>query len=95
MKNPYANNKDEDQDGKRLFITHCRSCHGTKGKGDGTKAATLKTKVSDLTSSKFKAEPDGSVYYKTVFGKGDMPSFEKKIPSEQDRWLLVNYIKKL
>ena len=95
MKNPYANTKDSEQIGKRLYAINCRSCHGSKGKGDGTKALELKTKVPDLTTSTFKAEPDGSVYYKTVFGKGDMPAFEKKISRDEDRWLLVNYLKNL
>ena len=95
MKNPYASNKDSEQIGKRLFAIHCRSCHGTKGKGDGTKSAELKTKVPDMTTSEFKGQSDGTLYYKTVFGKDDMPSFEKKINSEEDRWLLVNYIKNL
>lgn len=95
MKNPYANAKDSEQIGKRLYAINCRSCHGSKGRGDGTKAAKLKTKVPDLTSSTFKAQTDGSVYYKTVFGKGDMPAFEKKINNEEDRWLLVNYLKNL
>ena len=95
MKNPYAGEKDAEQNGKRLFAMHCRSCHGTKGKGDGTKAAELKTKVPDLTASQFKAQPDGAIYYKTVFGKGDMPGFDKKIKEEEDRWLIINYVKSL
>ena len=95
MKNPYANTKDAEQIGKRLYAINCRSCHGSKGKGDGTKAAELKTKVPDLTSPEFKAQTDGSIYYKTIFGKEDMPAFEKKINSEEDRWMLVNYLKSL
>lgn len=95
MKNPYAVNPDPDQAGKRLYAIHCKSCHGTKGKGDGTKAAELKTKVPDFSAPGFKSEPDGSVYYKTIFGRDEMPNFEKKITTEEDRWLLVNFIKKL
>ena len=95
MKNPFAKTTDSEQNGKMLYATHCKSCHGTKGKGDGTKAAALKTKVPDLTSAAVKAEPDGAIYFKTFFGKEDMPGFEKKVIEEEDRWLLVNYIKGL
>ncbi|HLF34861.1 MAG TPA: cytochrome c [Cyclobacteriaceae bacterium] len=95
MKNPFAVNPDPDQAGKRLYAIHCKSCHGTKGKGDGTKAAELKTKIPDFSAPGFKSESDGSVYYKTVFGRDEMPNFEKKITTEEDRWLLVNFIKKL
>ena len=43
MENPYADTKDQEQIGKRLYAIHCKSCHGTKGKGDSSKAAELKT----------------------------------------------------
>lgn len=95
MKNPYANSADKEQIGRRTYAIQCKSCHGSKGKGDGTKAAQLDTKVPDLTSDSFKAQTDGEIYYKTVFGKGDMPGFNEKIKNEEDRWLLVNYLKSL
>ncbi len=95
MKNPNASDPDADQNGKKLYAIHCKSCHGTKGLGDGTKAAELKTKIPNFTAPGFKSEPDGSVYYKAYFGRNEMPNFEKKITLEEDRWLLVNYLKKL
>ena len=95
MKNPYVDEKDTDQIGRELFAIHCKSCHGTKGLGDGSKAKELKTKVPNLTTSEFKTQTDGDLYYKTFIGREDMPNFEKKIRDEEDRWLLVNYIKQL
>jgi mono/diheme cytochrome c family protein len=35
------------------------------------------------------------MYYKTTFGRADMPEFTKKIPSDEDRWLVVNYMRTL
>lgn len=95
MKNPFTDADDEDEIGKRLYATHCKSCHGAKGLGDGTKAAELKTKVQDMTSSTFKSQSDGAIYYKIYVGREDMPSFEKKITEEEDQWLLVNFVKNL
>ena len=95
MENPYANVKDNEQIGRRAYSIHCKSCHGSKGMGDGSKAAQLDTRVPDLTLDAFKAESDGEMYYKTIFGKGDMPSFKEKITNEEDRWYLVNYLKAL
>jgi mono/diheme cytochrome c family protein len=95
MKNPYADAQDSDQIGKELYMVHCRSCHGNKGIGDGKKASTLDTQVTDMTTSDFKSQTDGEIYYKSYIGRDDMPSFEKKIKEEEDRWLLVNYLKKL
>ncbi len=95
MENPYANAKDDEQIGKRLFAIHCKSCHGSKGKGDGTKAAQLDTKVPDITTDAFKTQTDGEIYYKTLFGKKDMPSFKEKISDDEDQWMLINYVKSL
>ena len=95
MQNPYADASDDDNIGKILYAKHCKSCHGTKGKGDGNKAASIDTPIGDFTDGSIKAQSDGSIYYKTVFGRDDMPSFEKKIADEEERWLVVNYVKKL
>ena len=93
--NPYADAEDPDQIGKELYMVHCKSCHGTKGVGDGKKAATLETNVTDMTTSEFKSQTDGQLYYKSFVGRDDMPSFEKKIKEEEDKWLLINYLKNL
>ena len=81
--------------GKDLFLKNCKSCHGTKGLGDGAKAATLKTIVPSFADPKFKAEAAGNVYYQSFVGRDEMPNFEKKITDEADRWALVAYIKSL
>lgn len=95
MENPYANVEDEDEIGKDLYAMHCRSCHGKTGIGDGSKAFELETEVRDFTSKTFKSQPDGAIYFKMIMGRNEMPSFDKKINAEEDRWLLVNYIKNL
>ena len=81
--------------GKTLYSTHCKSCHGTKGKGDGTKAALLDTECGDFTSAAFQAQTDGAMFYKTMEGRKDMPSFKKKIPDAEEVWAIVNYMRTL
>lgn len=93
MVNPQLNNADADNIGRTLYTKHCKSCHGTKGKGDGTKAKSIDTKMPDFTNAAFKKQSDGSLYYKTYIGRDDMPSFNKKITDEVDQWLVINYIK--
>ena len=95
MKNPLADASDDDNIGKILYSKHCKSCHGTKGKGDGNKAASIDTPIGDFTDGSIAGQSDGSIYYKTVFGRDDMPSFEKKIADEEERWFVVNYVKSL
>lgn len=79
--------------GKSLYGTHCKSCHGTKGKGDGPKAAQLDTESGDFSTASFQGQTDGALFYKTFEGRKDMPSFKKKIPEANDIWAIVNYMR--
>lgn len=95
MVNPYADAADDEKIGRILYSKHCKSCHGTKGKGDGTKAKSLDTPAGDFTDASFKNQTDGSLYYKTFIGRDEMPSFTKKIADKEEQWLVINYIKGL
>ena len=94
MKNPIP--ADEDAAiGKSLYNKHCKSCHGKEGYGDGTKADDLEGDLGDFSSEEFQAQSDGALYYKSIIGRDDMPEYTKKIPDEDDRWLIVNYMRTL
>lgn len=95
MKNPYLDDADAGKIGRILYSKHCKSCHGTKGLGDGTKAEDIDTPIGDFTDASFMEQTDGSLYYKTFFGRDDMPGFNKKITEEEEKWLLVNYVRSL
>lgn len=95
MQNPVKADAESLAAGKSLWVTHCKSCHGSKGMGDGSKAAQLKTPVEDLTTPEMQKQTDGSLFYKTSEGRKDMPSFKKKIPDQDDIWNLVNYLRSL
>ena len=81
--------------GKTLYTTHCKSCHGAKGKGDGPKSAQLDTESGDFSKATFQAQTDGALFYKTSEGRKDMPSFKKKLPEADDIWAVVNYMRTL
>ncbi len=95
MTNPVKKDAESISTGKSLWSKHCASCHGKSGKGDGTKAAQLKTIVEDLTTTKMQAQSDGSLFYKISEGRDDMPSFKKKIPDQEELWSIVNYMRSL
>lgn len=82
-------------EGKTLWNTHCKSCHGGKGLGDGSKAAQLKTEPGDFSIASFQDQTDGAIFYKLSEGREDMPSFKKKLPDADDRWNMVNFIRTL
>ena len=94
MENEYAG-EDEDGIGEDLFKQHCRSCHGKDGYGDGSKAKELDTEMKDLTSEEVQGQTDGALYYKAIVGRDEMPNFEKKIRDEEDRWMIINYMRSL
>jgi mono/diheme cytochrome c family protein len=96
MKNPSASDENLTKTvGKALWAKHCKSCHGNLGLGDGPKAPGLKTPMDKFNDVAFQAETDGEIYYKSVIGRNEMPNFEGKIPDEEGRWAVVNFIRTL
>ena len=95
MANPVKSDATSIATGKELYTQHCKSCHGTKGKGDGPKAAQLDTECGDFTKADFQKQTDGALFYKTLEGRKDMPSYKKKIPDQNDIWAVVNYMRTL
>jgi mono/diheme cytochrome c family protein len=94
MENEYAGG-DEDGIGEELYAQHCKSCHGKEGYGDGTKAKELDTEMRDLSLEEVQAQTDGELFYKSIIGRDEMPNFEKKIRDDEDRWMVVNYLRSL
>ncbi len=95
MENPVADDEEALEIGGELYDKYCKSCHGKTGLGDGPKAAELDTPSGDFTTEEFKSQTDGELFYKTTFGRDDMPTFEKKISDEEERWMVVTYVKSL
>ena len=93
--NPLKDDAASVANGKALYNQHCKSCHGTKGKGDGPKASQLDTECGDFTKASFQAQTDGALFYKTSEGRKDMPSYKKKIADANDIWAVVNYMRTL
>ncbi len=93
MKNPVASDASSIAAGKALWNTHCKSCHGSKGLGDGSKAAQLKTDPGNFSKADVQDETDGTLFYRTTEGRDDMPSFKKKIPDADDRWSIINFMR--
>ncbi|MBI9041765.1 MAG: cytochrome c [Lutibacter sp.] len=95
MKNPVEASKSNVDLGKTLYAKHCKSCHGKEGLGDGPKAEEVDGHLGDFSSKKFQAQTDGALFYKSYFGRDDMPSYEKKMPEKDDMWAIVHYLRTL
>lgn len=92
-KNPVARDAKSTEQGKKVSVVNCASCHGAAGKGDGAAAAALNPKPADWTSKAVQDQSDGTLFWKISNGRGGMPPW-KHLP-ENDRWALVNYIRSL
>jgi mono/diheme cytochrome c family protein len=92
MKNPVAKSDAGNKSGMALYNKNCASCHGKTGLGDGVKARALKDSAGDFSSAVYQNQTDGEHFYKTKFGKGEMPKYEGKL-SDEDIWSMVNYMR--
>ena len=75
-------------------MLYCWPCHGKTGKGDGAAGHSWDQKPANFHDPGIKKEPDGALFWKMSTGKGRMPAF-KEVLSEEERWSLVSYIRKL
>ena len=95
IKNPTAMSKENIANGKDQYAKYCKSCHGVAGLGDGPKAASLDVACSDFSTTKFQGETDGAIFFKISEGHGKMPAFKKNITDDNDRWMIVHYLRTL
>ena len=94
IKNPVATSDESISEGKTIYAKQCKSCHGSKGKGDGPKAANLEKECGDLSTAEFQSLKDGEIFWMIIEGNDPMPTFKKKI-TEEEAWQVVNYIRTL
>lgn len=78
-----ADDKGDVAAGRELYVSHCASCHGKDGKGDGPAASALKTRPPNLTvlakqnGGKF---PAGNLYQVIKWGGGIVGHGSKEMP---------------
>ena len=92
MKNPVVADSASISDGQILYKKHCGSCHGRTGLGDGVKARQIQSFPGDLSSEAYQCQSDGEQFYKSKFGRDEMPSYEK-ILTDEEIWDIVNYMR--
>lgn len=93
--NPFKGDESLKMTGLRTYNRHCVSCHGKTGIGDGVMSKNLKTSPGNLTNPNMKKYTDGEVYYMSFVGEGERPDLMKIIPTEEDKWAVVNYVRTL
>lgn len=94
MENPEAADDESVKVGRMLYTKNCASCHGKTGLGDGSKARGLDTHPGDMSGSAYQSQTDGEHFYKSKFGRNEMPKYEGKI-ADEDIWHMVNFMRTL
>jgi len=104
-KNPLSSSTEALARGRALWRTHCETCHGTEGRGDGPNARLHERRKKhaprNLTKPNVQENlTDGDIFWRVSKGlvEGEsiiMPAYESKVPSETERWLLVLYVREL
>ncbi|HQX56143.1 MAG TPA: cytochrome c [Pyrinomonadaceae bacterium] len=77
---------------RALYVQNCAKCHGADGRADTPKGREVD--ADDLTSSATKRASTAKLLRVITKGKGDMPSFAKKLTAEQIRQI-SRYIRTL
>jgi mono/diheme cytochrome c family protein len=79
--------------GAKLFATHCASCHGREGRGDGPAGRFLRVKPSDLTADHVYGHTDGDLYWWITNGIREvMPPFALAL-DEEARWNVIDFVR--
>ena len=100
-KNPVTATEESIAKGKELYLDknkgNCIFCHGETGAGNEANLPRLRRKPADLTSKeRMSAMTDGELFWKITKGiTGIMPAGEKRMPQDEERWHVVNYIRTL
>jgi mono/diheme cytochrome c family protein len=100
-KNPVAATEESIAKGKELFLDrnkgNCIFCHGDTGAGNEANFPRLRRKPADLTNKeRMTVMTDGELFWKITKGiNGIMPAGERKMPQDEERWHVVNYIRTL
>jgi copper transport protein len=93
--NPIAPDQKSIAAGKALYETHCVSCHGESGKGDGPLGLTLIPRPADLTIHAVPGVHTDEQLFEWIsdgFPGSAMPAWRSSL-SDTDRWNLVNFIR--
>ncbi len=82
--------------GRTLYRENCVLCHGAKGMGNGSQAASLSTHPKDFTNQAFMAQSSDAVLDQAIASgiAPDMPAYSATL-NAGDRLALVSYLRSL
>jgi mono/diheme cytochrome c family protein len=95
LKNPIPSDGSSIEEGRKLYLRHCASCHGPSGKGDGSMALAGGTPANLTDEGWDHGSSDGEIFVVIRDGtSSDMEPYKDRL-TEKQMWQLVNYIRSL
>ncbi len=99
MRNPLAPTQETLEAGKKHFLSHCASCHGEQGYGDGPAALALNPPPPNLHGvlRRGTARDDYLMWTISEGGKAfgsAMPAYKETL-SEEARWQIIHFLRNL
>jgi mono/diheme cytochrome c family protein len=91
LKNPLDSAAYLEADGKFLYDTYCKHCHGAKGEADG-KVSDKFPGVANLAGGAYDHITEGHIFHVITYGAGLMGSHGSQV-SPEDRWKIARYVK--
>jgi len=91
-KNPLSSTPDALKKGESLYKSHCVTCHGPKGLGDGPDV-DRKDRANKPANLALSRNPEGVVFYKVWNGREQpkMPAFKSQM-TRDEVWAVVAYV---
>ena len=95
LKNPIPRDAASIEEGRKVYLRNCASCHGPSGKGDGSMALGGST-PADLTDDKWDhGSTDGEIFLVIRDGiSADMEGYKDRL-TEKQIWHVINYIRSI
>ena len=95
--NPIPTDEDSLERGGTIYATHCASCHGDGGMGDGPAGAALDPVPAAVAHTSLRMGDDYLYWRISEGGAGfitSMPGW-KELLDDQSRWDVINYLRAL
>jgi mono/diheme cytochrome c family protein len=93
LENPIPTTTKTLREGRELYETFCRICHGERGEGDGPLVPHIPNPPS-YRSERVRSMRPGQIFHVISFGSGRMPSYATQIAAAE-RWMIVSYVGQL
>jgi mono/diheme cytochrome c family protein len=97
LTNPIDENNESLTRGEEIYTTHCATCHGDYGNGDGPGGASLDPAPAAIAHTS-QMMSDAYLFWRITeggisFGTGMLPF--RDILDEEERWEVINYVRAL